>query len=122
ETLLGTLLALGVMLAAASWWSATARERSLATAITPAPHVSLAPPPAAASPSPSPAAAAAARLSVRFEHPFDKAALRVWVDGSLVLSGTLEGQSRRKMLLFKGNRGEGEEVLEVPPGRHTVKV
>ncbi len=117
------LLALGLALVVA-WW----RERT--TSIVPATNTATAPAAAPASPSaPSPrpvesppASAEVGRLAVDFEHPLESGTLRIWVDDEPVLEEKLSGRVSKNALVFKLRKGTFNDVLEVSPGRHWVRV
>jgi serine/threonine-protein kinase len=81
---------------------------------TPAPKPKAAPPRARRAP-PS-------YLSVGFEHSLKSGVLEVWVDGERVAQETLDSRATKKMLLFTVRKGSVQETLELPPGRHEVRV
>jgi serine/threonine protein kinase len=82
-------------------------------------------PSAPSSPSPTPpqpAAAPTARLQVNLEHPLKDGTLRIWLDGAPLLSAELRGKNSRNMVGLKLSKGELARVLDVPAGRHAVRV
>ena len=87
----------------------------------------------AAPPTPTPASAAVAppsslpkqepgRLRIDFDHPLRSGTLRVFVDDTLALEERLSGQQKKKALVFKRHEGSFRDELEVPAGRHEVRV
>jgi pyruvate/2-oxoglutarate dehydrogenase complex dihydrolipoamide acyltransferase (E2) component len=128
------LVAFGVLGGAAVSYFLVDREEdprpgaSLSTAPTAPPTEEQAPAPAA-EPSPSeesPEGAAevpgAGRLAVDFEHPLKTGQLRIWLDGELIVEQRLAGQASKKGLVFSVRKGSYRDMLEVPPGRHTLRV
>jgi eukaryotic-like serine/threonine-protein kinase len=71
-------------------------------------------------PSPSPSSSKPARLAVSVEHPFKTGTLRVLVDGQQEMELALE--SRRKLGFMGARRGEHSAAVDVPAGKHTVRV
>jgi len=64
-----------------------------------------------------------ASLKVQMQHSFRSAQVSVWVDGDLACSEHLTGSQRRRFgLLPAGIGGNLSRLLQVPAGRHTVKV
>ena len=59
-------------------------------------------------------------LSVR--HQFKDATLSVWVDGKLALTRELHGGTQKRLVVFNGVRGSDSETLQVPAGKHVLKV
>jgi serine/threonine-protein kinase len=62
------------------------------------------------------------RLAIDFEHPLKAGLLRIWLDEELVVEQRLVGQPEKKALVFSVRRGSFRDVLEVTPGRHTLRV
>jgi hypothetical protein len=87
---------------------------SASPAAQPAIPVNATPPKAQAGP--------AGRLSVRIEHQFRKASIRIWVDDRLVLDQGLDSRTTRRALFFTERKGVVEETLKVPPGRHELQI
>ena len=75
---------------------------------------------AAATTSSSEAAQSRIRLSV--EHPFENGRLIVWIDGVLVHEAKLQAPVSRRIVAFKVREGRAEELLDVEPGPHEVRV
>jgi hypothetical protein len=71
---------------------------------------------------PLPAPAVPGRLAVDFEHPLRSGLLRIWLDEELIVEQRLAGQASKKALLFTVRKGSYKDVLEVPPGRHSLRV
>jgi hypothetical protein len=64
-----------------------------------------------------------ANLRVQMQHSFRSAQVLMWVDGDLACSEHLTGSQRRRFgLLPAGVGGNFSRLLQVPAGRHTVKV
>ena len=76
--------------------------------------------PAAAATSPSDAAQSRIRLSV--EHPLENGRLVVWIDGVLVHEAKLQAQGSKRIVAFRVREGYAEELLDVEPGPHEVRV
>jgi hypothetical protein len=74
----------------------------------------------AATTAPSDAAQSRIRLSV--EHPLENGRLIVWIDGVLVHETKLQAQVSRRIVAFKVREGRAEELLDVEPGPHEVRV
>ncbi len=60
------------------------------------------------------------RLAV--EHPFESGRLIVWIDGVLVHETKLKASASRKIVAIKVREGRLEQLLDVEPGRHEVRV
>jgi hypothetical protein len=58
---------------------------------------------------------------VDFEHPLRAGRLQVWLDARLLVDRPVAGQESRKLLVTVRKGGLREEV-EVPAGRHDVRV
>jgi hypothetical protein len=56
------------------------------------------------------------------EHHLRSGALKMWLDGRLVLEESLDAQVTRKVLFFPVRKGVVEELLKVSPGRHELRV
>jgi len=64
-----------------------------------------------------------ASLKLQMQHSFRSAQVSVWVDGDLACSENLTGSQRRRFgLLPAGIGGNFSRLVQVPSGRHTVKV
>ena len=59
-------------------------------------------------------------LAVR--HQFKDATLSVWVDGKLALTRELHGGTQKRLVVFSGVRGTDSETLQVPSGKHVLRV
>ena len=78
-------------------------------------------------PAPSPPARPAAarepgHLRIDFDHPLRTGTVRVFVDGELEVEERLTGQQRTKALVFKMHEGTFQNVLEVHPGLHAIRM
>jgi eukaryotic-like serine/threonine-protein kinase len=86
------------------------------------------PRPASPSPKPAPEATKAqpgakpAGLSVHMEHHLKSGSVRVWLDNKVVVDEPLDARVTRKVLFLTVRKGLVEESLEVPPGRHELRV
>jgi hypothetical protein len=63
-----------------------------------------------------------AQLEIDFEHSLKGGRLRVWVDDALALEQDLDSRVTRKIASLKLRKGSVEQTLDVPAGRHEVKV
>jgi hypothetical protein len=75
-------------------------------------------------PSSSPARPTIARAQIAFdlEHPLKGGTLRVWVDQKLTVEQALEGRLSREVAGIRIHKGRFEDVLDVSPGKHVVRV
>ena len=63
-----------------------------------------------------------ARLSFGFDYSVKAVAMTVWVDDEIVLEKTLYGRVARKILGKEYHEGSLQEVFDLKPGVHEVKV
>jgi hypothetical protein len=70
----------------------------------------------------APDAALPAKLAIDFEHGIKNGSLRVIVGDQPVLVERLAGTAKKKLVAFKGWKGSVDEVVDVPPGSHQVRV
>ena len=63
-----------------------------------------------------------ARISFGFEHSMKAVSLRVWVDEDLVVDRLTYGRVVRKFLGMESRKASLQEVLDVKPGPHEIKV
>jgi protein kinase-like protein len=61
-------------------------------------------------------------LEIDFEHPLRSGTLRVYVDDEEVLEEALSGKVTRKILSFRMRKGSTNQVLDVTPGEHVIRV
>jgi serine/threonine protein kinase len=61
-------------------------------------------------------------LRIEIEHHFTEAHASVWVDNSLVYAHQLHGDSKRRGLVFRKVEGYQLGAVNVPTGRHEVRV
>jgi hypothetical protein len=61
-------------------------------------------------------------LRIEIEHHFTEAPASVWVDNSLVYAQQLHGESKRRGLVFRKVEGYQLDAVNVPTGRHEVRV
>jgi serine/threonine protein kinase len=61
-------------------------------------------------------------LRIEIEHDFTEAHASVWVDNSLVYAHLLHGDSKRRGLVFRKVEGYQLDAVNVPMGRHEVRV
>src|SRR5207249_28665 len=61
-------------------------------------------------------------LEVAFEHPLRSGTLRIYVDDAQVVEEALSGRVTRKILTFKMRKGSVNQVLDVAPGEHLIRV
>ena len=63
-----------------------------------------------------------ARLALHFEHTLERGSLVVLLDGDTILERRLAGAVTRKLLGIKLREGRLRQVIEVPPGRHQIRL
>lgn len=61
-------------------------------------------------------------VELAIRHQFKDATLSVWVDGKLALTRDLHGGTQKHLVVFSGVRGTDSETLQVPAGKHTLRV
>ena len=66
--------------------------------------------------------AAQSRIRLSLEHPLENGRLVVWIDGVLVHETKLQAQGSKRIVAFKVREGRAEELLDVEPGPHEVRV
>jgi serine/threonine-protein kinase len=62
------------------------------------------------------------RLEVDFEHHLRGGRIQVWVDDDEVLDEQFDSRVARRILSLRLRKGEVQQVVTVPPGRHQVRV
>jgi serine/threonine protein kinase len=63
-----------------------------------------------------------ATLDLEVEHNFTAAHLSVWVDDRATYTQQLEGTDRKHLVVFHGVRGHASHALQLPPGKHRVRI
>lgn len=63
-----------------------------------------------------------ARLSLDFRHTLEKGTLVLLLDGDTVLESRVTGAVTRKLLGIKLREGRLRHFIEVPPGRHQIRL
>jgi serine/threonine-protein kinase len=61
-------------------------------------------------------------LEIDFDHPLRSGTLRVFVDDEKVLEEALSGKVTKKILSFRMRKGSTNQVLDVAPGEHDIRV
>ena len=61
-------------------------------------------------------------LEIDFEHPLRSGTLRVFVDDEQVLEEALSGKVTKKILNFRVRKGSTNQVLDVTPGEHVIRI
>ena len=61
-------------------------------------------------------------LQLAIQHQFKEATLSVWIDDKLALTCPLHGGAQKHLVLFNGVRGTDSETLQVPAGKHIVRL
>ena len=61
-------------------------------------------------------------LEIDFEHPLRSGTLRVYVDDAQVLEEALSGKVTKKILNFRLRKGSTNQMLDVAPGDHVIRV
>ncbi len=103
----------------------TSADAPLAPTVRPrvvAPSPTTAPQPTALAPTAADGSAGGTRMRLAVEHPFESGRLIVWIDGVLVYETKLKASGSRKIVAIKVREGRLEQVLDVAPGRHEVRV
>ena len=85
-------------------------------------HTAIGPTAEPAKPPASKPAVRSARLAIDFEHPLKSGTLRLWVDNNQRIDQALDSQVTKKIVAIKLRKGGLEEVLEITPGKHEVRV
>jgi hypothetical protein len=104
----------------------------VAAVVVPAPTAHVAAPvrkavrPAVRAKAPAPVRSAppvsSATLDLGVQHQFKDATLFVYIDGKIALTRPLHGAVQRKLIVFNGVRGVESETIEVPSGRHVLRI
>jgi hypothetical protein len=63
-----------------------------------------------------------ARVDLDLDHSLRRGKLRVWVDGALVVEDDLDSRVARKIATVKIRKGHFERALDIPAGRHEIRV
>jgi len=63
-----------------------------------------------------------ATLDLGVQHQFKDATLFVYIDGKVALTRPLHGAVKRKLIVFNGVRGVESETIQVPAGKHVLRV
>jgi len=71
---------------------------------------------------PEPVPEGEGRLEVDFEHHLRGGRIQVWVDDDQVLDEALDSRVTKKILSLRLRKGELQQVLPIPAGRHDVRV
>jgi len=87
-------------------------------AVRPAVRAKVPPPTPVRHESPAPSAT----LDLGVQHQFKDATLFVYIDGRVALTRPLHGSVQRKLIVFNGVRGVESETIEVPAGRHVLRI
>jgi serine/threonine protein kinase len=61
-------------------------------------------------------------LQLAVQHQFKEATLSVWIDDKLALTCPLHGGTQKRLVVFNGVRGTDSETLQVPAGKHIVRL
>jgi hypothetical protein len=61
-------------------------------------------------------------LEIDFEHPLRSGTLRIYVDDEQVLEEALSGKVTKKILNFRMRKGSTNQVLDVTPGEHVIRI
>ncbi len=64
----------------------------------------------------------AALLEIEVDHKFVDATLSIWVDDLLTYSHPLEGIEKRHLVMFHQVQGHEFHAMQIPPGKHLLKV
>ena len=63
-----------------------------------------------------------AMLEIEVDHKFAEAHLSIWVDDSLTYTHTLEGTSKKHLVVFHHVQGHEFHAMEIAPGKHLLRV
>jgi hypothetical protein len=63
-----------------------------------------------------------ATLDLGVQHQFKDATLFVYIDGKIALTRPLHGAAQKKLIVFNGVRGVESETIQVPAGRHVLRI
>ncbi len=63
-----------------------------------------------------------ATLEIEVEYKFAEAHLSIWVDGRLTYTHLLEGTDKKHLLVFRQVQGHEFHAMQVPPGKHRLRV
>ena len=69
-----------------------------------------------------PGVPANAILQIEFHHHFADALASIWLDNSLVYSHSLQGESKKRAIVFRKVEGHEFEAIAVPAGEHILRV
>ncbi len=61
-------------------------------------------------------------LDLAVQHQFKDATLYLWMDDKLMLTRPLHGANQKHMVVFNGLRGAEQETVEIPAGKHVLRV
>jgi serine/threonine protein kinase len=78
--------------------------------------------PKAQSSPPKPAEVPTATLDLGVQHRFKDATLFLYVDDKIALERPLHGGVQRKLIVFNGVRGVESESVQVPAGKHVLRI
>jgi hypothetical protein len=83
---------------------------------------SASPPPDTVPPTTESSGTGPARLAISFEHSLKSGKLRVWVDKTLAIDQTIDSRVTRQLGSLRLRKGTVARTIEIPAGRHEVKV
>lgn len=63
-----------------------------------------------------------ATLELAVQHQFKEATLSIWIDDQLAITRPLHGGTQKRLVVFNGIRGVGSESIQVPAGKHTLRL
>lgn len=66
--------------------------------------------------------AAPTQLEIDFQHGFKSGSLAVYVDDEPILEEALRSRVTGKVLTIERRKGRVQEVFEIPPGEHRIRV
>ncbi len=61
-------------------------------------------------------------LNVAVKHAFSQATVSLWVDDRLVYAETMRGETKKRLLVFRGVRGAYSTTVQIPVGEHYLRV
>lgn len=72
-------------------------------------------------PAAAPVAKPTSTLHIRVEHRFSSAEVRLWIDDKLAYKEDLDGETKRRMGIFKAVEGFKSDSLEIASGEHRIR-
>ena len=113
---------LGVVALLAIFWMVVNLSKDAPLTALPPPIALIATPTPLADTTPSPSPLVPAEVTVEFEHGLKSGILRIFVDDEAVSRTNLGAKVTRRIIGIPFRKGRVTENIEVPPGKHTIRV